>query len=93
MLTGHMRITATEFKAKCLRLMNEVGKKHETIAITKRGEIVAQLVPPPASAKKPWLKLAGAAKIKGDIVRPTVPEKKIDRWIKREAKNLHGAAP
>jgi prevent-host-death family protein len=87
-----MKVTATEFKAKCLRLMNEVGKKHESIMITKRGEIVAQLVPPPAAAKKPWLKLAGAARIKGDIVRPTLSDRKIDKWIKREARQLHGAA-
>jgi prevent-host-death family protein len=86
-----MKVTATEFKAKCLRLMNEVGKRHESILITKRGEIVAQLVPPPATAKKPWLKLAGAAKIKGDIVRPTLSDREIDKWIKREARNLHGA--
>ena len=87
-----MNVTATEFKAKCLQLMNEVGKKHEPILITKRGEIVAQLVPPPPAAKKPWLKLAGAARIKGDILRPTLSTREIDKWIKREARNLHGAA-
>jgi prevent-host-death family protein len=85
-----MKVTATEFKAKCLRLMSEVGKKHESILITKRGEIVAQLIPPPATAKKPWLRLAGTAKIKGDIVRPTLTDRKVDKWIKREARNLHG---
>ncbi len=87
-----MKITATEFKAKCLRLMNEIGKKHESIAITKHGEVIAHLVPPPAIAKKPWLKLAGAARIKGDIVRPTVSNKKIEKWIGREVRNLHGRA-
>jgi prevent-host-death family protein len=87
-----MKVTATEFKAKCLRLMSEVGKKHESIIITKRGEAVAQLVPPPASAQKPWLKLAGAARIKGDIVGPTLSDRKIDKWMKREARNLHGAS-
>ena len=87
-----MRITATEFKAKCLRLMTEVGKKHETISITKHGEVVAQLVPAPVVTKKPWLKLAGAAKIKGDIIRPTFSEAQIDKLLKNEARNLRDAA-
>jgi prevent-host-death family protein len=87
-----MKVTASEFKAKCLRLMNEVGKKHESIMITKHGEIVAQLVPPPAAAKKPWLKLAGAARIKGDIVRPTLSDRQIAKWLKREARHLRGAS-
>ena len=87
-----MRISATEFKAKCLRLMSELGKKHEVISITKHGEVVAQLVPPPAAAKKPWLKLAGAARINGDIVRPTVSDADIRKLIKQETKNLRGRA-
>jgi prevent-host-death family protein len=87
-----MQITASEFKAKCLRLMSEIGKKHESIVITKHGQPVAQLVPPPALAKKPWLALKGAAKIKGNIVSPTVSNKKIEKWLTREARHLHGAS-
>jgi prevent-host-death family protein len=87
-----MKVSASEFKAKCLRLMSEIGKKHESIVITKHGQPVAQLVPPPALAKKPWLALKGAAKIKGNIVRPTVSNKKIEKWLKREARHLHGAS-
>ena len=87
-----MKVTASEFKAKCLRLMNEIGKRHESILITKHGEPVAQLVPPPSLAKKPWLALKGAAKIKGNIVRPTVSGKKIEKWLKREARHLDGAS-
>ena len=87
-----MELTASEFKAKCLRLMSEIGKKHDSILITKRGEPVAQLVPPPSVAKKPWLALKGAAQIKGNIVRPTVSDKEIAKWLKREARHLHGAS-
>ena len=87
-----MKVTASEFKAKCLRLMNEIGKRHESILITKHGEPVAQLVTPPSLAKKPWLALKGAAKIKGNIVRRTVSDKKIEKWLKREARHLHGAS-
>lgn len=72
--------------------MSEVGKKHESILITKHGEPIAQLVPPPSLAKKPWLALKGAAKIKGNIVRPTLSDKQIAKWLNRKARRLHGAA-
>jgi len=43
-------ISASEFKAKCLALLDDVGD--EGIVITKRGKPVAKLVPikPPTSA-------------------------------------------
>jgi prevent-host-death family protein len=82
-----MTITATEFKAKCLQLMNKVQKTHQSILITKRGQVVAQLSPPPATVKKPWLALRGTAKIIGDIVSPVFSDAEIDRFIEREMKH------
>ena len=38
-------IPATEFKAKCLELMDRVAERRETYVITKRGRPVAKLVP------------------------------------------------
>ena len=35
-------IAAGEFKAKCLKLMDEVAEKRKTLVITKRGKPVAQ---------------------------------------------------
>jgi prevent-host-death family protein len=41
-------ITATEFKAKCLDILDRVGDHTiEQVQITKRGKVVAVLVPPP----------------------------------------------
>lgn len=61
-------IKASEFKAKCLQLMNEVAETGETIVITKNGKPVAQLSP---VSKRP-VTLAGCHKgkiaIAGDIV-------------------------
>ena len=34
-------MTATEFKAKCLALLDEVNESGETLTITKRGKAVA----------------------------------------------------
>lgn len=40
-----MQINAAEFKAKCLKLIDEVAHTHEPLVITKRGKPVAKLVP------------------------------------------------
>lgn len=38
-------ITATEFKAKCLKLMDEVAATGQSITITKRGKPIAKITP------------------------------------------------
>ena len=48
-----MEISAAEFKAKCLKLMDEIAKTRKSITITKRGRPVAKLVPADAEPRKP----------------------------------------
>ena len=47
--SGHMsdqrRISASEFKAKCLALLDEVAETKTTLVITKRGKAVAHVSP------------------------------------------------
>lgn len=38
-------VKASEFKARCLQLMDQVNKTHEEIIITKNGKPVSRLVP------------------------------------------------
>jgi len=38
-------IPASEFKAKCLALLDEVAQTKETLVVTKRGKPVAHVVP------------------------------------------------
>jgi prevent-host-death family protein len=38
-------IAAGEFKAKCLKLLDEVAETRKTLVITKRGKPLAQLTP------------------------------------------------
>jgi prevent-host-death family protein len=38
-------IAAGQFKARCLRLLDEVAETGETIVVTKRGKAVAKLQP------------------------------------------------
>ena len=44
-------ISAGEFKAKCLQLMDEVNSTGIPIVITKRGKPVSRLVPPGGEGK------------------------------------------
>lgn len=66
-----MEITLSQFKAKCLEIMDKVQKTREEVVITKRGKPVAKLVPmSEQSAKSPMGFLKGTVVIKGDIVEP-----------------------
>ena len=66
-------ITAAEFKAKCLSLMDEVQQGGEEITITKRGKPVARLVavatPKPTSLIG---SMKGTVEILGDIITPVL---------------------
>ncbi len=76
-----MEIAATEFKAKCLKLMDKVKRDHEEIVITKRGKPVAKLVAvndPEAPTGYGCMK--GTGKIVGDIVSPVGVEWDGARW-------------
>src|SRR2546423_453883 len=45
-------IKASEFKAKCLALMDEVARTGESVVVTKKGEPLVELVPHKSKAKK-----------------------------------------
>jgi prevent-host-death family protein len=65
---------ASEFKAKCLKLMDDVAKTGEAIIITKNGNPVAQLVALPNKPHTLLGALKGFVSINGDIVAPTDAE-------------------
>ena len=66
-------ITAAEFKAKCLSLMDAVQQGGEEITITKRGKPVARLVAV-ATPKRASLigSMKGTVEILGDIITPVL---------------------
>lgn len=64
------RITAAEFKAKCLKLMDQVEATGDAIVITKRGVAVAELGPVRGKAGTLLGSLRGRIEILGDIVEP-----------------------
>ena len=63
-------IAAGEFKAKCLKLLDEVAEKRETLVITKHGKPLAQLAPMPATRKNIVGSMKGSVTILGDIISP-----------------------
>ena len=72
----YIMITATEFKAKCLSLIDEVQETGGELVISKRGRPVARLVP--ATEDKPWLALRGKGGFTGDAFAPVIDEKDIE---------------
>ena len=61
---------ASEFKAKCLKLMDEVADTGEEIVITKNGKPVSRLVPYRARPKSFFGADRGRMKLVGDVISP-----------------------
>lgn len=62
-------IGAGDFKAKCLKLLDDVAQSGEPLIITKHGKAVAKLVPMP-SPKPLFGALASSVLFEGDIMSP-----------------------
>lgn len=63
-------VKASEFKAKCLALMDEVARTGKPVLVTKHGKPVAELRahrPPTKSARGVW---KDRLIVKGDIISP-----------------------
>lgn len=77
-------VTATEFKAKCLALIDEVGESGARFVISKHGRRVAELVKyvdlEAASAQE---SLRGTAEILSDIESPAAAP---DDWLSMRRK-------
>ena len=72
--SGPRTISASEFKATCLRLMDEVARSGDEIVITKNGRPTARLVPC-RSRSRDWFGAdRGTIEILGDIISPVDAE-------------------
>ena len=66
-----MNINASEFKTKCLKLIDEVATTHELLVISKRGKPLVKLVPiVDETPKSMFGYMKGTVTIHGDIVAP-----------------------
>ena len=66
-------IPAGQFKARCLRIMDEVRATREPVLITKKGRPVAKLVPADNQPDDIFGCLKDEIKIVGDIESPVTP--------------------
>jgi prevent-host-death family protein len=64
------QIAAGVFKAKCLRLLDEVQRTRKEIVVTKRGRPVARVVPVNTPDTQWFGRMKGTLKICGDIISP-----------------------
>jgi prevent-host-death family protein len=89
-----MDISAAQFKAECLKLMDEVEKTRQPIIITKHGRPVAQLAPIPADTDSLFGYMKGTVRINDDVMAPldiewsalTGDEDHLYRGVRRPAK-------
>ena len=66
-------INASDFKTRCLALLDRIQKTGERVVILKRGRPVAEPSPPhPPRAEYPQMGLKGTVTVLGDIVGPAV---------------------
>ena len=67
---GPRTIKASEFKATCLKLMDEVAASGEEIVITKNGRPVSRLAPYREKPKSWFGRDRDIIQIHGDIIEP-----------------------
>ena len=66
------KMAAGSFKTNCLKVMDEVQARHETIIITKNGKPVAKLVPVNTETDEIYNFMAGKGSITGDVISPAL---------------------
>jgi len=72
-------ISISEFKAKCLALLEQVNKTKRPLRITRHGKPVAEVVPPTVVVDRAALmgSMRGKIEILGDIIAPAGDD---DEW-------------
>jgi prevent-host-death family protein len=72
-------IAISEFKAKCLAVLERVRSTKKPIRITRFGKPVAEVVPPTSvEERSSWIgSMKNSMRITGDIVSPATDE---DEW-------------
>ena len=77
-------IAISEFKAKCLSLLEEVNKTKIPLRVTRRGIPLADVVPAsPDAEERAWIgSMTGTLKITGDIVSPVIDRRDVEAFRK-----------
>lgn len=71
-------VAISEFKAKCLALLEQVQKTKKPLRVTRFGKPIAEIVPARETGGSDWIgSMRGTVEILGDIVSPAADE---DEW-------------
>ena len=65
-------VNASDFKARCLAILDDVARTGEPVVILRRGRVVAELIRPVAAAKYPQDTLIATVEFLGDVVGPVL---------------------
>jgi prevent-host-death family protein len=70
-------VAISEFKAKCLSLLEQVRQTKKPLRVTRFGKPIAEVIPPsPESGERDWIgSMKDTMKILDDIVSPATDEK------------------
>ena len=60
-------MSAATFKARCLKVLDDVARHGDRVLITKRGKPVAELGPLEGTRRRSFL---GSVKVHGDLLAP-----------------------
>jgi prevent-host-death family protein len=73
-------VAISEFKAKCLSLLDEVSRTKNPLRVTRRGKAVADVVPPAVTPEeRDWIgSMSGVIEITGDVVSPVIETREIE---------------
>lgn len=69
-------VTISKFKATCLALLDKVKRTGQPLLVTRRGDPVALITPPPATTQpESWLgAFKDSGSIVGNIISPALEE-------------------
>ena len=74
-------VAVSEFKARCLALLDDVARTGETLLVTKRGKPLARVTPGSTlGVASPQDTLHGTVEILGDVIEPVVPMSAWNAW-------------
>ncbi len=69
-----LTLSVSEFKARCLEMIETVASTGRPIVLTRRDKVVAQVVPAAPDGPAPQDSLRGTFVIEGDIVGPVLTD-------------------
>lgn len=73
-------IAISEFKAKCLSLLEEVNKTKTALRVTRRGKAIADVIPASSDVdERDWIgSMSGSIEITGDVISPVIETQEIE---------------